>query len=78
MTALSNALKTLAAARSLAAVNAARNEISRQAEAGTLAEDAAAALLTAARVRLDELTDQGEDGAAGTGRRPASGHDYRR
>jgi hypothetical protein len=53
MTALSNALKTLASARSLAAVNAARNEISRQAEAGTLAEDAAAALLTAARVRLD-------------------------
>jgi hypothetical protein len=61
MTALSNALKTLAAARSLAAVNAARNEISRQAEAGTLAEDAAAALLTAARVRLDELADQGDE-----------------
>jgi hypothetical protein len=61
MTTLSTALQTLASARSLAAVNAARNEISRQAEAGTLAEDAAAALLTAARVRLDELTDQGDD-----------------
>jgi hypothetical protein len=61
MTALSNALKTLAAARNLAAVNAVRNEITRQAEAGTLAGDAAAALLTAARVRLDELADQGDD-----------------
>jgi hypothetical protein len=61
MTALSNALKTLASARSLAAVNAARSEISRQAEAGTLAQDAAAALLAAASARLDELADQGDD-----------------
>ena len=37
MTALSNALKTLAAARNLAAVNAARTAITREAEAGTLA-----------------------------------------
>jgi hypothetical protein len=61
MTALSNALATLASARSLAAVNAARNEINRQAQAGTLAQDAAAALLAAASVRLDEIANQGDD-----------------
>ena len=61
MTTLSTALQILAAARSLAAVNAARNEISRQAEAGTLAQDAATALLAAARVRLDEITEAGEE-----------------
>ncbi len=61
MTPLSQALATLAAARSLAAVNAARSEINRQAEAGTLARDAAVALLTVARVRLDEIADQGDE-----------------
>ena len=61
MTALSNALAALAAARSLQAVNNARAEINRQAQAGTLAQDAAAALLAAASARLDEIADQGDD-----------------
>jgi hypothetical protein len=61
MTALSNALAALAAARSLQAVNNARAEINRQAQAGTLAQDAAAALLAAASARRDEIADQGDD-----------------
>ncbi len=71
MTALSNSLATLASARSLAAVNAARNEISRQAEAGALAQDAATALLTAARVRLDEIAEAGDQGDEPAPRRTA-------
>ena len=61
MTALSTALAALAAARSLQTVNNARVEINRQAQAGTLAQDAAAALLAAASARLDEIADQGDD-----------------
>jgi hypothetical protein len=60
MTALSNALAALAAARSLQAVNNVRVEINRQAQAGTLAQDAAAALLAAASARLDEIAEAGE------------------
>lgn len=74
MTVLSNSLKTLAAARSIAAVNAARSEINRQAEAGAIAQDAAAALLAAARYRLDELAEAGDQGdEPATPPKPAAG-----
>jgi hypothetical protein len=71
MTALSNALAGLAVVRSLQAVNNARVEINRQAQAGTLAQDAATALLTAARVRLDEIAEAGDQGDEPAPRRTA-------
>jgi hypothetical protein len=63
----SETLRSIAAARTIAAVNAARADIDKQASAGVIAPDAAQALGLVARLRLDDLVeagDQGDDQAA--------------
>ena len=61
MTTFSETLRTIAAARTIAAVNSARADINKQAVAGTIAPDAAQALGTVARFRLDELAETGDE-----------------
>jgi len=71
MTKFSETLRTIAAARTIVAVNAARGEIGRLVDAGTIAPDAAQALGVVARLRLDELVEAGDQGDEPAPRRTA-------